>query len=92
MRDVTRWVSRARVLGIQQREESQVELYHAWLLLRTGRRLPRVSFDAAGLESSSAAETAEPATEEVEPHTQLWPYGSIWPKPRCRSERAADSS
>jgi hypothetical protein len=36
MRDVTQWVSRARVLDVQHREESPVHLYHA-MLLTSGR-------------------------------------------------------
>ena len=42
MRDVTRWVSRARLLDVQQREESLLQLYHAIRLSRRAEASERL--------------------------------------------------
>ena len=54
MRDVTQWVSRARVLGVQQREESRLQLYHAVLLSLTTRPAESVGFPASAPRSRPA--------------------------------------
>lgn len=55
MRDVTQWVSRARVLGVQQREESLLQLYHAALLSRTTRGIGQLVGRLLGLHPEYAA-------------------------------------